>query len=107
MQIPTRRAQLLETYGPKGFGLVPPPQPAAPAMEIRNASSQYVEIGNPNSFAVDVSNWVIGGDTYFKFPPGEGLSYIMYIIFFLLEKDINEYLGAPCVCRDVYRSVQI
>lgn len=70
--IPTRRAQLLEIYGPEGSGLVPCPQPAAPPMNIKDATNEYVEIENNNSFAVDMSNWVIGGDTYFKCPPGKG-----------------------------------
>lgn len=69
-QIPTRKTQLLETYGPGGSGLVPTSQPAAPPMSIKSVEGEYVEIKNPNSFAVDMSNWMIAGDTYYKLPPG-------------------------------------
>ncbi|GMH43301.1 hypothetical protein BSKO_11223 [Bryopsis sp. KO-2023] len=69
-QIPKRKQQLLVEYGPTGAGLVPGPQPNAPPMAVTLATSSFVQISNPNDFAVDMSNWVISGDTNFKFPPG-------------------------------------
>lgn len=69
-QIPKRRALLLETYGPEGYGLLPAPQPSKPQLEILVASNDYVQVVNNNSFAVDMSNWVLSGDVTYRFPPG-------------------------------------
>lgn len=77
-QLPTRRSQLYEVYGPNGtVPLIPDEQPAAPDMQIVrvdltsvNQEEQYIEIFNPNRFAVDVSGWKLTGSTDFLFPPG-------------------------------------
>lgn len=77
-QLPTRRAQLYELYGPGGVvELIPDEQPSSPDMDIvrvdvtpENPMEQYIEIRNPNGFAVDLTGWRLIGSTVYIFPPG-------------------------------------
>ena len=66
-QLPPRKQQLYQTYGPDGpTPLIPAAQPAAVALALGRTSSQgnqqFFEIVNPNTFAVDVSSWSVSGD---------------------------------------------
>lgn len=77
-QIPTRQKQLLQMYGPQGSpALLPDSQPQAPALSFgridstSSPSQQYVEISNPLSYAVDVSNWKISGGASVVLKPGQ------------------------------------
>ncbi|CAD7697253.1 unnamed protein product [Ostreobium quekettii] len=77
-QLPTRYTQLYETYGPFGVvPLIPEAQPEAPQMQIvgvdlaqENLLEQYIQIYNPNAFAVDMSSWKLLGSALYVFPPG-------------------------------------
>ncbi|GMH43574.1 hypothetical protein BSKO_11496 [Bryopsis sp. KO-2023] len=69
-QLPKRKAQLLEEYGPEGAGLVPEAQKTKFRMKIVAIDEDYVEIENPNKFATDISGWKLSGDVEFFFEPG-------------------------------------
>src|SRR4051812_48493412 len=62
-QLPQRKSQLYNTYGPGGpIPLIPAAQqPQAPLVfgrvDASSGSGSYVELVNNNQFAVDVSNW--------------------------------------------------
>ena len=63
-QLPERRAQLYNRYGPGGLQpLIPAAQSGAPPLTIRKVDSanQYVEIFNGNPVAVDVSDYKLTG----------------------------------------------
>ena len=77
--LPTRRTQLFETYGPPGSGLIPDSESVNPVVSFgsieynpasRNQDEEFIEIINPNSYAVDLSNWRVEGGVDFTFPPG-------------------------------------
>lgn len=72
--LPLRKKQLFETYGPGGpTPLIPASQPDSVRLEVgRTAAGQggFVEIVNPNPFAVDVSGWKLSGDATFTAAPG-------------------------------------
>ncbi len=64
--------------GGQGAG-IPPPQPAAPAIDFGavefnppsgNQDEEYVELVNPNAFAVDVSGWTLAGGISITLKPG-------------------------------------
>jgi hypothetical protein len=72
-----RRTHLLVTHG--GASKVPAPQPEAPAVafgaiEFNPASGvqdeEYVELVNPNAFAVDLSGWKVSGGIAWIIKPG-------------------------------------
>lgn len=75
-QLPRRREQLLEVYGPDGVGFIPESQPKTASVRVaaveipQNKEEQYIEVSNPNKFAVDVSGWVLTGGVNFRFPEG-------------------------------------
>ena len=63
-QLPQRKAQLYNTYGPGGSEpLIPAAQSGSPPLSIRTVDSanQYVEIFNDNPEAVDVSDYKLTG----------------------------------------------
>ncbi|MEJ6581410.1 MAG: lamin tail domain-containing protein [Akkermansiaceae bacterium] len=75
--IPTRRAQLY------GLGEIPGSQPVAAQINIgtidfnptssgaaADQRGEYFELTNPNSYAVDCSDWVISGGISMILPPG-------------------------------------
>ncbi len=77
--LPNRRIALFQTYGPQGSGLIPDPQ--APGVVVNfaqieanpssgNQDEEFVEISNPNSQAVDLSGWTVGGGIEITLPPG-------------------------------------
>ncbi|GLC41440.1 hypothetical protein PLESTM_001196100 [Pleodorina starrii] len=81
--LPIRTEQLLGSlYGPTGRRpLLPEAQPAQVSLKIARSStgppgdttdpsSAFVEVSNPNPFAVDVSGWRLQGPAAFTFPPG-------------------------------------
>ena len=77
--LPNRRQALFETYGPAGSGLIPDPQPTDATVEFGqieanpssgNQDEEFVELTNPNSFAVDISGWTVSGGIEFTLPPG-------------------------------------
>ena len=68
-QLPPRKQQLYDTYGPTGSTpLIPDAQPATVSLVLgrtggsASTPQQFVEIVNPNDFAVDVSGWGVSGD---------------------------------------------
>lgn len=75
--IPNRIDQL---YSPDIWGdLLPDPEPANPSLSFGqivanpvsgNQDEEFIEITNPNNWAVDVSNWGLIGGVNFDFPPG-------------------------------------
>ena len=77
-----RRVFLYETHavgGPAGSVGIPDAQPVGVALAIGtidfNPSSgsqedEYIELTNPNSFAVDVSGWTVEGAVEYTFKPG-------------------------------------
>ena len=77
--LPNRRIALFDTYGPGGSGLIPGPQPPGAAVGFGmieanpasgNQDEEFIEIENPNNYAVDLSGWTISGGVGFAFPPG-------------------------------------
>lgn len=63
-QLPQRKGQLYNTYGPGGpQPLIPAAQAGSPALSVRTVDSanQYVEIFNDNPVAVDVSDYKLTG----------------------------------------------
>lgn len=75
--IPTRRSQLY------GLGEIPSAQPVAPNINIGtidfnpaasgaspDQGGEYFSLTNPNSFAVDCSDWIISGGISLTLPPG-------------------------------------
>ncbi|MFT4547067.1 MAG: hypothetical protein ACI9UA_001409 [Pseudoalteromonas tetraodonis] len=77
--LPNRRTQLFQTYGPNGSGLIPDSEPKEPVVdfggvEFNPASGdqdeEFIEIVNPNDYAIDLSGWRVGGGIEFTFPPG-------------------------------------
>lgn len=77
-QLPERRAQLLERYGPSGQGLVPHPQSQGLSIEIGAIdvkptdapTAEFIELLNLNDEAVDISGWKLTDAVAFVFPPG-------------------------------------
>ena len=68
-QLPVRKQQLYETYGPRGpMPLIPDVQPPDVKLALgrsdasASAAQQFVEVVNPNAFAVDVSGWTVSGN---------------------------------------------
>lgn len=70
-QLPKRKEQLLEVYGPDGNGIIPESQPEDIEIEIAAVEEDYVEIANPNKFAVDLSGWKLSGGLQFGFIAGK------------------------------------
>ena len=77
--LPNRRDALFDRYGPTGSGLIPEPQPGDAVVNFGqieanpasgNQDEEFVEIANPNSYAVDMSGWTIRGGIDFVLPPG-------------------------------------
>ncbi len=73
--LPTRRQQLYVTWG----GLLPEEAPLNSIVGFGqivanpvsgNQDEEFIEITNPNSWAVDVSDWVLNGGVSYTFPPG-------------------------------------
>eukprot|EP01026_Neomeris_dumetosa_P052580 TRINITY_DN465_c1_g1_i1.p1 TRINITY_DN465_c1_g1~~TRINITY_DN465_c1_g1_i1.p1 ORF type:complete len:660 (+),score=77.06 TRINITY_DN465_c1_g1_i1:186-2165(+) len=88
-QIPRRAQQLYQTYGPGGqLPLVPDQQPQDFELKIRavdsessNSQQHYIEIYNPNDFAVDISYWYLSGSVEFTFTAGTVIprDYSVYV----------------------------
>lgn len=77
--LPNRRTALFETYGPGGSSLIPDPQPSDAVVSFGmieanpgsgNQDEEFIEIFNPNAYAVDLSGWGVGGGIDFTLPPG-------------------------------------
>lgn len=73
--LPTRREQLFVTWG----SLLSDTEPASSVVNFGqivanptsgNQDEEFIEITNPNSWAVDLSNWVLSDGVSFVFPPG-------------------------------------
>lgn len=74
-QLPRHRQQLYVTYGPNGTTpLIPDAQPAGAAINLGNIDASgatgFVQIINPNAYAVDVSNYQLQGPVTAKLRPG-------------------------------------
>ena len=70
-QLPLRREQLYETYGPEGTGLIPGPQKSRPKVEVVVIPRfDEIQIINREPEAVDISDWKLDGAAKFKFKPG-------------------------------------
>lgn len=76
-QIPVRKRQLLEMYGPEGRpALLPAAQPASASLAIGRVDTtspleqRFVELVNQNAFAVDVSGWRMAGGAKAHIKPG-------------------------------------
>ncbi|RIK72538.1 MAG: hypothetical protein DCC68_26310, partial [Planctomycetota bacterium] len=59
--------------------IIPPPQPVGAAVTIGaiefspasgNQDQEYIEILNPNAYAIDISDWTLSGDVDHTFVPG-------------------------------------
>lgn len=68
--LPERRRQLFNRLAP-GAGEIPAPQPAGAAIlfgdidggrSSRTPGDDYIQLRNPNSFAVDISGWILSTD---------------------------------------------
>lgn len=73
--IPNRIDQLYVTWG----DLLPDPEPANSSLSFGqivanpvsgNQDEEFIEITNPNAWAIDVSDWGLSGGVTFAFPPG-------------------------------------
>jgi len=70
-QLPLRREQLYETYGPSGSRLIPGKQKENVRAEIKLVPRYgVIEIHNKEAEAIDVSGWKMDGTARFKFKPG-------------------------------------
>ncbi|MEM7387757.1 MAG: lamin tail domain-containing protein, partial [Verrucomicrobiota bacterium] len=75
-----RRRDLFETYSPGGTrAIIPSSQPIDAKVDFGeiefspssgNQEEEWVELVNPNSFAIDISGWSIDGGVSFTFKPG-------------------------------------
>ncbi|MBN2513080.1 MAG: lamin tail domain-containing protein [Sedimentisphaerales bacterium] len=82
-----KRNTLYITHGPSGTGLLPEAQVGNPVIVLRDyqvnpganiindpaispQECEYVELENPNSYAVDISGWKLTGGVEFTFKPG-------------------------------------
>lgn len=77
--LPNRRNDLFNTYGPSGAGLIPESQPSDAAVEFGSIEvnpnsghqdEEFIELTNPNDFAIDLSGWTISGGVDLTLPPG-------------------------------------
>ncbi|QDZ17642.1 spore coat protein CotH [Chloropicon primus] len=70
-QLPLRREQLYDTYGPSGSGLIPGPQKENPRAGIE-VEPRYgvIEISNKEQEAIDVSGWEVQGGVRYSLKPG-------------------------------------
>jgi hypothetical protein len=77
--LPNRRDYLYNTMGSSGAGIVLDAQVGRPAMEFgaleynpvsENQDEEFIEIVNPNAFAVDISGWTVTGGIQHTFHPG-------------------------------------
>lgn len=75
-QLPERKGQLYNTYGPGGaIPLIPAAQSGSPPLSIQtvdtsDGSGQFVQILNGNAVAVDVSGYKLQGSTSITLRPG-------------------------------------
>ena len=70
-QLPQRREQLYDTYGPRGEGLIPGAQKKDPRAGISAFPREgLLVVANEESEAVDISGWRVKGDAKFEFKPG-------------------------------------
>ena len=77
-QLPPRKDQLYNQYGPSGSTpLIPDAQPANAALKFGRldstapADQKFVEVLNPNPFAVDVSGYRLSGPAQYTLATGE------------------------------------
>ena len=77
--LPNRRIALFDTYGPAGSGLIPDSQPSNALVNFNqietnpasgNQDEEFIELTNPNNYAVDMSSWTVSGGVDFTLPPG-------------------------------------
>jgi hypothetical protein len=73
-QMPIRRDQLFNQYGPNGpVPLIPGPEPAALPLSLGQLAAGpdgSVEVVNPNAIAMDLSGYQLRGAVQFTFAPG-------------------------------------
>ena len=74
-----RRAYLYGTHLTGNGGIIPEAQPAdaalrfaavEPTSDPAEPAGEYIEVANPNPFAVDASGWSLEGSVRHVFPPG-------------------------------------
>jgi hypothetical protein len=74
-----RRTHFYVTHNVNNGGVIPDAQPANPTINFgqieylpasNNQDEEFVELRNPNGYAVDISGWKLGGAVSFKFKPG-------------------------------------
>jgi hypothetical protein len=74
-QLPIRRQQLYEQYGPGGaVPLIPDAQPGSFQLalgQVLPGPSGFVEVSNPNAFDADVGGYRLQGAVQMTFAPGE------------------------------------
>ncbi|MBN1672635.1 MAG: lamin tail domain-containing protein [Kiritimatiellae bacterium] len=74
-----RRTHVYSTHHVSNGGIVPDAQPANPALDIGtvefrpasgNQAEEYIEIANPNAYAVDISGWCLSNAVEHTFKAG-------------------------------------
>ncbi len=74
-----RRTHLFETHGPSGGGIIPDAQSPSATIDIGvveympasgDPDEQYIQLVNPNGYAVDISSWRLTGAAQMEFAPG-------------------------------------
>ena len=98
-----RRGDLYQTHavgGPAGSVGIPGAQPSVVPLTIGaidfnpasgNQDEEYVEITNPNSFAVDVSGWTVEGAIEHNFKPGTVIPAAATGLPLYLSPDVNAF----------------
>ena len=98
-----RRVYLYQTHavgGPAGSVGIPGAQPSVVPLTIgaidfnpasANQDEEYVEITNPNSFAVDISGWTVEGAIEHTFKPGTVVPAAATGLPLYLSSDVNAF----------------
>ncbi|MGK0188086.1 MAG: hypothetical protein ACI9R3_003878 [Verrucomicrobiales bacterium] len=82
-----RRDQLFIEYATGPDRLIPDPQPSAVSLNFSRVEAdpiaggqdaEFLELINPNTFAVDISGWQLDGGIRFTFPPGSVIASNTY-----------------------------
>ena len=102
-QLPQRKAQLYNTYGPGGSQpLIPAAQAGSPPLSIAavDSANQFVQILNENPDAVDVSDYKLTGSTSITLRAGQYGSCLQAQPMFL-ERNIRVVtVMSQQSCRD-------
>ncbi|NLF40987.1 hypothetical protein GX586_16205, partial [bacterium] len=79
LYLKSRRVHLFHTHSITNGSVIPLEQPARPTLEFGalesapasgNQDEEYIELRNPNAFAVDISGWRLSNAVSFVFAPG-------------------------------------